>query len=177
MNESLGISVQNMCYECMVIERDRQEGFLPMQCQSCIDDAEARADDKAWNLHEDNRLGEGHCLSYDTSDSPSASDWVSSVTYINAPRRREQMIEIWDENLKLIQLAVKFIDNDEPTTRSEFLPPIAQLVDGGVYEEYWELDDQRQRAREVKCHWCNMLTPKAFNDCQDCDKPLELNVR
>jgi hypothetical protein len=178
MNESIGISVQNNCYECMIIERDRQEGFLPMQCQDCIDTAEAKADDNAWNLHEDDRLGEsGNCLTYDTSDAPSASEWVASETYIKPPTRRAQMIEIWDDNLKLIQLAVKFIDNDEPTTRSEFLPPIAQLIDGGVYEEYWELDDQRQRAREVECQWCHILTPKQFNDCQDCDKPLELNVR
>ena len=176
--DSIGITVQNMCYECMVIERDRQEGFLPMQCQSCIDSAEAKADDNAWNLHEDDRLGEsGNCLTYDTSAEPSASDWVASVTYIKPASRRAQMIEQWDENLKLIQLAVEFIDNDEPTTRSEFLPPIAQLMDGGVYEELWELQDQRQRAREVQCHWCNLLTPKAFNDCQACDQPLELNVR
>ena len=178
MNESIGITVQNQCYECMVIERDRQEGFLPMQCQSCIDSAEAKADDNAWNLREEGRLTEGDCLTYDTSAEPSASDWVSSVTYIEPPKRRAVMIERWkDESMHLIELAVKFIDTDEPVTRSEFLPPIAQLMDGGVYEEYWELDDQRQRAREVQCHWCNLLTPKAFNDCQACDKPLELNVR
>ena len=177
MNESLGITVMNDCYECMIIERDTQEGFLPMQCQDCIDAAEAKADDNAWNLHEEDRLGEGDVLTYDTSDAPSASEWVASETYINPPRRREQMIEIWDDNLKLIQLAVKFIDNDEPTTRSEFLPPIAQLMDGGVYEEYWELDDTRQRAREVQCNWCNLLVPKQTIDCSACDMPLESNVR
>lgn len=177
MNESLGITVQNTCYECMVIDRDRQEGFLPMQCQTCIDDAEARADDKAWNLHEEDRLGEGPCLSYDTSDSPSASDWVSSETYIKPQTRRAQMIERWSDKMELIELAVKFIDTDEPVTRSEFLPPIAQLIDGGVHEELWELDDMRQRARETECQWCHLLTPRQFNDCQACDKPLELNVR
>jgi len=178
MNESIGITVMNDCYECMVIERDRQEGFLPMKCQTCIDMAEAKADNDAWNLHNDDRLGEpGNCLTYDTSDAPSASEWVASETYIKPTKWRAQMIERWDDNLKLIELAVKFIDTDEPVTRSEFLPPIAQLIDGGVYEEYWELDDQRQRAREIQCHWCNLLTPKAFNDCQACDQPLELNVR
>ena len=177
MTESLGISVQNTCYECMVIERDRQEGFLPMQCQTCIDDAEAKADDNAWNLHEDDRLGEGAGLSYDTSDAPSASDWTASETYIKPPTRRAQMIERWDDNCKLIELAVKFIDNDEPVTRSEFMPPTVQLNDGGVYEEYWELEDMRQRAREIECQWCHILTPRQFNDCQDCDKPLELNIR
>lgn len=177
MSESMGISVQSTCYECMVIERDRQEEFLPMQCQTCIDNAEAKADDNAWNMHEDDRLGEGHCLSYDTTDAPSASDWTASETYIKPQSRRAQMIERWDDNCKLIELAVKFIDTDEPTTRSEYLPPIVQLNDGGVYEEYWELQDTRQRAREIQCPWCNILTPRQFNDCQDCDKPLELNLR
>jgi hypothetical protein len=147
------------------------------KCATCLKNDESNADDNAWNLHEDDRLGEGKCLSLDTSDAPSASEWVASETYIKPQTRRAQMVERWNDNLKLIELAVKFIDTDEPVTRSEFLPPIAQLIDGGVYEEYWELDDQRQRAREVQCHWCNLLTPKAFNDCQACDRPLELNVR
>jgi hypothetical protein len=59
----------------------------------------------------------------------------------------------------------------------EFKPPIVLLQDGGVYDELWELDDQRQGMREVQCPWCNILTPKHLNDCQDCDKPLENNVR
>ena len=177
MSESLGITVMNDCYECMVIARDTAEGFTFSKCQTCIDNDEAKADDNAWNLHEDDRLGEGAGLSYDTSDAPSASDWTASETYIKPPIRRAIMIEKWDDNLKLIELAVKFIDNDEPVTRSEFLPPIVQLNDGGVYEEYWELQDMRQRAREIQCPWCNILTPRQFNDCQDCDKPLELNLR
>lgn len=151
-----------------------------MQCQTCIDDAEAKADDNAWNLHEEDRLGEsGTCLTYDTSDAPSASEWVASETYIKPREWETKMIEKWDEDnpFKLIELAVKFIDTDEPVTRSEFLPPIAQLIDGGVYEELWELDDMRQRMRETECQWCHLLTPKQFNDCQACDKPLELNVR
>jgi hypothetical protein len=59
----------------------------------------------------------------------------------------------------------------------EYKLPIVTLQDGGVYEELWELDDERQRARETECQWCHILTPKAFNDCQSCDKPLENNVR
>lgn len=64
----------------------------------------------------------------------------------------------------------------------EFKPPIVQLVDGMSEElamglgELWELDDMNQRAREVECKWCHIMTPKVFNDCQDCDKPLENNV-
>jgi hypothetical protein len=59
----------------------------------------------------------------------------------------------------------------------EYKLPIVTLQDGGVYEELWELDDMRQRSREVQCPWCNLLTPKAFNQCQDCDGILENNVR
>ena len=70
------------------------------------------------------------------------------------------------------------ISGHEWTERDgEFTPPIALISDGGVFEELWELDDLRQRNREIECQWCHLLTPKTFNDCQACDKPLELNVR
>ena len=179
MNESLGITVHNTCYECMVIERDREDGFPPSQCQTCIDSAEAKADDNAHNLHEKDRLHEpGKVMSYDTSDEPSASDWVSSQTYIRPREWIVKMTEKWDEDTcKLIELSVKFIKTDEALTRQEFLPPIVQLADGGVYEELWELEDYTQAQRETECRWCNILTPKIFNDCQSCDKPLETNVR
>ena len=214
MSESLGISVQNECYECMlittnraldstkpcyectVLAQDKAKGYPAGPCHTCADKAmmqasdyeagkcatclkndEFNADDKAWNLREDDRLGEGKCLTYDTSDEPSASEWVSSQTYVEPREWKTKMIEKWDEETgKLIELAVKFIDTDEPVTRSEFLPPIAQLLDGGVYEELWELEDYTQRKRERECQWCHILTPKAFNDCQSCDKPLENNL-
>ena len=180
MSESLGISVMNECYECMVIARDAEQDLPVGKCLSCEELAEARDDDKAYNLHESDRLGEsGKCLTYDTSDEPSASEWVSSQSYIKPQTWRTKMIEKWkEESMELIELAVKFIDPDEPVmTRHEFLPPIAQLMDGGEYEELWELQDTRQRNREVECQWCHILTPKVFNDCQSCDLPLESNVR
>jgi len=220
MSESLGISVQNDCYECMliatnrtldtnrpcyectVLAQDQAKGYPTGPCHTCADKAmvqasdyqagkcatclkndEFRSDNKAYNLHEQDRLGEGGaCLTYDTSDEPSASEWVSSQTYVRTRGIKEKkpvFTEKWkDESMYLIELAVKFIDPDEPVvTRNEFLPPIAQLMDGGEYEELWELQDTRQRNREVECQWCHLLTPKQFNDCQDCDKPLELNVR
>lgn len=67
--------------------------------------------------------------------------------------------------------------HDWTEREGEFKEPVVMLQDGGVYEELWELDDERQRAREVECIWCHILTPKVFNDCQSCDQPLELNVR
>jgi hypothetical protein len=160
----------------MIIARDAEQDLPVGKCQTCLDDAEARADDKAWNLHEEDRLGEGKCLTYDTSDAPSASEWVASETYVKPQEWRVKMTEEWSERCQLIELAVKFIDTDEPVTRSEFLPPIAQLLDGGVYEQLWELDDFAQSQREKECQWCHILTPKIFNDCQSCDKPLENNL-
>jgi len=59
----------------------------------------------------------------------------------------------------------------------EYKEPVVMLHDGGVYEELWELEDERQRSREVECQWCHILTPKIFNQCQDCDGILEHNVR
>lgn len=64
----------------------------------------------------------------------------------------------------------------------EFKPPIVQLVDGMTEElsmhlgSLWELEDEQQRAREIECKWCHILTPKVFNDCQSCDRALEHNV-
>jgi hypothetical protein len=67
--------------------------------------------------------------------------------------------------------------HDWTSREGEYKTPIVFLQDGGVYEELWELDDMRQRAREIECQWCHILTPKLFNQCQDCDGILEHNVR
>jgi len=88
------------------------------------------------------------------------------------------MTEIWDENCHLVELSVRFVDpTNEYDERNEFLPPIVQLIDGGELDNLWELQDETQRNREQVCQWCHLLTPKMFNDCQSCDKPLESNVR
>ncbi len=70
MNESLGITVHNTCYECMVIERDKQDGFTVGKCQTCLDTDEAKAANAAWNLHEEDTLGQSHPMSYDTATNP-----------------------------------------------------------------------------------------------------------
>lgn len=64
----------------------------------------------------------------------------------------------------------------------EFASPSHKLVDGmdeelAMHLSLGELDDETQRKREVECPWCHLLTPKQFNDCQDCERPLESNVR
>ena len=59
----------------------------------------------------------------------------------------------------------------------EFKLPIVFLQDGGELDNLWELQDYTQSQREIECQWCHLLTPKVFNDCQACDKPLESNVR
>jgi hypothetical protein len=171
-----GMSIMNQCYECMVIARDVAEDLPVGKCQECAESDEAKSDNNAWNLHEDDRLGEGKGMSF-TDDQPSGSDWVASQTYVRPARKKAVMFEKWTDDCKLEAMTVEFVEEDEDMIRHEFLPPIAQLVDGGVLDELWELDDTRQRAREIECAWCHILTPKVFNDCQSCDKPLELNVR
>ena len=65
---------------------------------------------------------------------------------------------------------------------NEYLEPTVKLQDGldldlaiglGSVET---LDEYAQSKREQVCHWCNLLTPKMYNDCQACDKPLEHNL-
>ena len=151
--QSQGISVQNTCYHCALVSEYSPE----LRCLTCDEDKEGRDDAIAYEL-----VDEGN-LQYNDSvplrvDEPSGHDWVSAQTV--------QRTILDDEGNEVGHIM-----------RLEYAYPIVQLQDGGVYEELWELDDVRQRSREVKCPWCNLLTPKAFNDCQDCDKPLELNVR
>jgi hypothetical protein len=59
----------------------------------------------------------------------------------------------------------------------EFKLPVVFLQDGGELDNLWELQDYMQSQRETECPWCHLLTPKVFVDCQDCDRPLEGNVR
>jgi len=129
MNESIGITVMNTCYECQQIEN---------LCLECTDLADARLTDKAHELVDDGNLQYEHTWLINRA-MPSSHDWTD----------RE----------------------------GEYKLPIVFLQDGGEYEELWELDDEQQRAREVECQWCHILTPKVFNDCQSCDHPLERNVR
>lgn len=176
MSESLGITITNQCYECMVIERDRLAGFQGgSMCQACAETKEGRDDSIAHDLVDEGSGQYKHPMH--RVDEPSGHDWTSSEIFYGAQRWQAKMSEEWDDNCKLVKLAVEFVDKDDPwLVRKEFTPPIAQLMDGGTHEELWELDDYTQRQRETECRWCHLLTPKVFNDCQACDKPLENNL-
>jgi len=58
----------------------------------------------------------------------------------------------------------------------EYLEPTVKLQDGGMFDNLELLDEYAQSKREQECHWCHLLTPKIYNDCQACDKPLEHNL-
>jgi hypothetical protein len=96
-------------------------------------------------------------------------------------RLTDKAYELVDEGN--MQYKRHWFRNTEPSghdwtdREGEYKLPIVFLQDGGVYEELWELEDMTQRARETECQWCHILTPKMYNDCQSCDKPLEGNVR
>ena len=66
--------------------------------------------------------------------------------------------------------------HDWTERNGEFKQPTVTLQDGGVLDNLWELEDYAQSQRETLCQWCHLFTPKLFNDCQSCDKPLEHNL-
>jgi hypothetical protein len=122
------LTLANTCPECIAQEQ---------LCTDCVDTADARLTDKAYELVDEGNMQ--YKRNWLRITEPSGHDWTN----------RE----------------------------GEFKLPIVFLQDGGVYEELWELEDQTQRSREQECQWCHLLTPKMYNDCQACDKPLESNVR
>ena len=118
----------------------------------CQDEMDANDTARAWEIVDEGNMQYTFTLSHVQSD-PSGHDWVSSVT-----RRADK------------------------SERHEYAPTSVKIDDG--LDELTilrlnldELDDETQRSREVECHWCHLMTPKQFNDCQDCDMPLESNVR
>ena len=151
--QSQGISVTNTCYDCALVSEYSPE----LRCLTCDEDKESRDDAIAYEIVDEGNMQYKHQWSR-TDDQPSGHDWIASVTV------RE---EILDKDGKRIDYIL----------RMEYAQPVVQLQDGGVYEELWELEDYTQYKREKQCQWCNILTPKMFNDCQSCDKPLENNTK
>jgi hypothetical protein len=140
------LTITNTCPECIAQEQ---------LCTDCVDEADAKLTDKAYELVDEGNLQYKHQWLLTTE--PSGHDWTESVTYLQRP--------------------AILPDGTIQPYRFEYLPPVTHLQDGGEVDNLWELDDLTQRERETECHWCHLLTPKQFNDCQSCDKPLEYNVR
>jgi hypothetical protein len=142
------LTITNTCPDCIAQE---------MLCVDCVELADARLTDKAYELVDEGNLQYKRPWLIERPQ-PSASDWTESETVSKIERNKDgEIVTV--------------------TYRHEFLTPIVQINDGGEVDNLWELDDETQRRREVECHWCHILTPKIFNDCQSCDKPLETNVR
>ena len=151
--QSQGISVTNTCYDCALVSEYSPE----LRCFTCDEDKESRDDAIAYELVDEGSMQYKHQWSR-TDDQPSGHDWVASVTV--------QRVILDDDNKEI-----------DYVMRLEYTAPIVQLVDGGVLDNLWELEDYTQYQRETQCQWCNLLTPKMFPDCQSCDKPLESNVK
>lgn len=126
--EQDSLTLTNTCPECIAQEQ---------LCVDCVEEADARLTDRAYESASEGNLIYKHQWLVDTE--PSGHDWTD----------RE----------------------------GEFKPSVVYLQDGGELDNLWELEDMTQRERETECRWCHLLTPKQFNDCQSCDKPLEYNVR
>ena len=172
--QSQGISVSNTCYDCALVSEYSPE----YRCITCVEDKEGRDDAIAYELVDEGNMQYGDTMWSRIDEPTSGSDWTASETYTKPQSWVARMTEKWDDNCELIELSVQFEEAEEPVlTRHEFSPPIVQLVDGGVLDNLWELEDYTQYQRETQCQWCNLLTPKMFNDCQSCDKPLENNIK
>jgi hypothetical protein len=126
-----------------------------MLCTDCVDEADARLTDKAYGLVDEGNLQ--YKSQWLMTSEPSSHDWVSPIVYLPRP-------------------AVQ-IDGSIVEFRYEYKKPTTDLQDGGELDNLWELQDYTQSQRETECQWCHLLTPKVFNDCQSCDKPLEHNIR
>lgn len=157
-----GLSLANVCPMC--IEQEQL-------CVDCVDAADARLTDKAYALVDEGNTQYRRTWSRQ-DDQPSGSDWIASETYVRPRGWFVKMTEIWSDECKLVELSVTFLETDEDLVRHEFLPPIVQLQDGGVYEELWELDDLRQYSREVQCKHCNLRVPNT-RICTSCDQPTK----
>jgi hypothetical protein len=129
--------------------------MLDTVCLNCEEGKEARDSAVAHQLVDEGNMQ--YKRNWMLVTEPSGHDWVSSSTVSRT---------ILDEE-----------GNEDYIMREEYKLPVVLLQDGGEYEELWELDDMRQRSRETECPWCHILTRKDMNDCQDCDRPLEGNVR
>lgn len=150
--EENGMSVQYQCPTC---------NLTGERCVLCQDEMDANDTARAWELVDEGNMQYRYTLSHVQSN-PSGHDWVSAVNYLQKP--------------------ALLMDGTLQYFRYEYAPTSVKIEDGLTEESLLhlnlqELEDETQRAREVECPWCHLMTPKQFNDCQDCDKPLELNVR
>ena len=173
MNEEIGINIQATCYACLLSDS---------RCDDCQDQRDANDTDRAWQIVDEGNLQYRYTLSRtELAD----SDWVSNETVVGSAKRVANIVETRQgkDYEPGFALEVKWSEPDSPhELRREFAEPSHKLTDGldeelALHLSLSELDDETQRKREVECPWCHILTPKQFNDCQDCDKPLELNVR
>jgi hypothetical protein len=130
---------------------------LDYVCSNCEESKEARDSAIAHQLVDEGNMQYKRNWMRPNED-VSGHDWISSSTVSRT---------ILDDEGNEIDYIM----------REEYKLPVVLLQDGGVYEELWELDDMRQRNRETQCPWCNIMTRKDMNDCQDCERPLESNVR
>ena len=127
------------------------------------------------------RISNGISITTQCYDCLQADDLCLECTENREARDAQVAHELVDEGN--LQYKHQWMTTTEPSNHDwteregEYKLPVVFLQDGGVYEELWELDDTTQQAREVECQWCHLMTPKQFNDCQDCDRPLEGNLR
>jgi hypothetical protein len=131
------LTVTNSCPDCIAQET---------LCVDCVDEADARLTDKAYQLVDEGNLQ--YRRPWLITTEPSGHDWVS-------PETRVEPYFVW-------------ATQSWEDTRSEFLEPTSLITDrilgSEVYDPRLELHDE-----EVVCKWCHLVT-LMYNPCPNCEE-------
>lgn len=145
-NESNGISIQTMCYQCQALSE---------LCPDCQEQRDARDAEIAHQLVDEGNLQYKRVWSQTESDI-TGHDWIGSITRISERTRRIRVVGEWDNE----QVVVEEIEGDY---RSEFLDPIAVLTD-----RMYDLETSVLiTPAEVICQDCHLVINK-YAKCPNC---------
>ena len=150
MNESLGISITNMCYQCQA---------LTELCPDCQELKDSRDIDIAHQIVDEGNLQYKHVWSNGESDI-TGHDWIGSLVKISDRTKRYKVrAEMTDTSIREY-----LVIEDSEDNRSEFLDPISVITD-----RIFDLETSvTVTANEVVCGSCRLTYNKYQQDCPVC---------
>lgn len=147
MSESLGISIQTMCYQCQA---------LTELCPECQEQRDARDAAIAHQIVDEGNLQYKRIWAGGEPDT-TGHDWAGSISRISERTKRIRVVGDWNNE----QVVVEEIDGDY---RKEFLDPIAMLED-----RLFDLETSVTiTPAEVVCQACHLVYNK-WSICPNCN--------
>lgn len=149
MTESLGISIQSMCYQCQA---------LAELCPDCQEQRDARDAEIAHQIVDEGNLQYPKIWSQTQSDL-TGHDWIGSVVKISERTKRYKVrAEMTDTSIREYLVIEESEDH-----RSEFLDPISVLAD-----RFYDLETSvTLTPAEVLCQDCHLVYNK-WSNCPNC---------